>query len=154
MKNSDPVLFNSHRKGEYRDFSNFSERGPFRVGRTKVVWRSVEHYFAAHKTKNLSQRRKIRKAQTPLDAKRMGSAVALRKDWDRIKYDYMLTAVRAKFQQNPELAALLLATGDRPIHEDRPDPWWGGGPNFPKGRDWLGQILMSVRSELQAEIRR
>jgi len=34
------------------------------------------------------------------------------------------------------------------IHENRRDPEWGGGPNFPKGKDLLGQALMRVRGLL------
>ena len=36
----------------------------------------------------------------------------LRADWERVKDDVMREAVRAKFTQNQELYAVLLATGD------------------------------------------
>ena len=57
----------------------------------------------------------------------------------------MVVGLKAKFAQNPELAASLLETGNAPIHEDSPtDMYWGI-----KGEDWLGELLMSVRNCLR-----
>lgn len=87
----------------------------------------------------------------PADAKKWGRKVKLRSNWDQVKYDVMIEVCYAKFSQNPELRDLLLSTGDRVLHEDCPDPWWGGGPNYPQGRDLLGKALMKVRSRLRRE---
>jgi hypothetical protein len=27
------------------------------------------------------------------------------------------------------------------------EPWWGGGPHFPSGRDLMGKVLLRVRDE-------
>lgn len=145
---SAPILFYSH-FGPYGWLSNWYTGAPFALD--GVVWPTVEHYFMAQKDVRLEVQRAIREAASPKQAKQMGSArgiVQLRPDWDHIKYQVMLTAVRAKFGQNQDLRAKLLATGDRSLHENCPDPWWGGGPNFPNGRDWLGKVLMEVREEL------
>jgi len=57
----------------------------------------------------------------------------------------MITAIRAKFSQNPELKRKLLDSGDRKLHEDSPsDMYWGV-----KGQDKLGRILMNIRDELR-----
>jgi hypothetical protein len=59
----------------------------------------------------------------------------------------MLSALRAKFTQHPELRDLLVSTSDWPIFEDSPtDRVWGyrdGGLNL------LGKALMQIRAELK-----
>ncbi len=71
-------------------------------------------------------------------------------DWDsQLKYEVMLTAIRAKFTQWPQLKKLLLSTGDRMIvKKSSSDTGWGAGKNF-KDKNHLGQILMHVRKELR-----
>jgi ribA/ribD-fused uncharacterized protein len=55
-----------------------------------------------------------------------------------------------KFQTHPDLAELLLSTGDEPIVENAPgDYYWGCGKDG-SGRNRLGQILMDVRAKLRA----
>jgi len=62
----------------------------------------------------------------------------------------METAVRAKFNQNPPLQALLLATGEAELVEDSAhDPFWGIGRDG-RGANWLGRLLMKVRQEMRA----
>ena len=62
----------------------------------------------------------------------------------------MLRAVRAKFAQHVDLAALLLSTGDALIVErSRRDGYWAAGADG-LGANKLGQILMTVRAELRA----
>ena len=143
----EPVLFGATKGGTYGSFSNFAP-APFTLN--GETWPTSEHYFMAQKNPDdADYQRAIRAATTPGKAKALGRRVELRADWDRIKYGVMFEGVLAKFEQNPPLRVLLLATGGRPIHEDRPDPWWGGGPNYPKGRDWLGKILVEVREALR-----
>lgn len=63
----------------------------------------------------------------------------------------MLTALRAKFGQHPELRLLLLDTEDATIVEHtRRDAYWGDGGDG-SGKNWLGRLLMRLRGELQAE---
>lgn len=139
-----PVLFAS--KGspkEYKHFGNFAPR-PIVIG--GVTWPTVEHYYQAAKTDDPEWRENIRLADGPGKAKRLGRQCPMIDGWDDLKYDIMFGAVRAKFEQHADLLEALLSTGERPIHEDRPDEWWGGGPNYPDGRDWLGQILVGLRA--------
>ena len=54
----------------------------------------------------------------------------------------------AKFSQRPELAAKLLASGDRLLEETN---WWGDemwGVYKGNGQNLLGKILMEVRARL------
>lgn len=82
------------------------------------------------------------------DAKALGKEVRLRPDWDRVKLQAMGVIVRAKFQQNPNLAAKLRATGNLELAEDNTwgDTYWGRCNGH--GENWLGRTLMAVRSEL------
>jgi ribA/ribD-fused uncharacterized protein len=60
----------------------------------------------------------------------------------------MRRADLAKFVQNPDLAELLLATGDAGLIEDSPsEPYWGIGPDG-NGLNWAGRVLMEVRKIL------
>ena len=135
-------------KEKYGCFSNFYE-GPFEID--GLTWPTTEHYFAAMKTMDVSQRDAIRKAATPLDAKRMGRVVTLRPDWEDVKYEVMLDALKAKFGNNLKLKEILLSTGDALIYEDSPyDKVWGTGQKggVGTGHNLLGKALMQVRSEL------
>jgi hypothetical protein len=62
---------------------------------------------------------KIRRALTPAKVKSLGRCrkVPIRPDWEEVKEEVMLTALRAKFHQNPELRERLLATGDAELIE-------------------------------------
>jgi ribA/ribD-fused uncharacterized protein len=56
----------------------------------------------------------------------------------------------AKYAQNPDFAARLLATEDVEIVEDAPnDAYWGIGSDG-AGENWAGRILMEVRQFLRA----
>ena len=144
-KEPKPILFYGA-KGDLGWLSNFYLA---RFTLDGESWPSVEHYYMAQKNlEDAEYQKAIREVAWPSRAKKLGRQVELRDGWDDMKYDIMFRAVRAKFEQNPDLKAKLLATGDAPIHENCRDPWWGGGPNFKGGRDWLGQILMKVRDLL------
>jgi len=113
-----------------------------------------EHWYQANKADNLSTFRWIAEAPHPYLAMQAGRVCLkpntselrrLRSDWEHVKVDVMLTGLRAKFSQNPDLRAKLIATGDASIHEDSPsDMFWGV-----KGHDMLGRLLMQVRKELR-----
>lgn len=140
-----PVLFYGARN-PWGEFSNFFPSPFVLEGRE---WPTVEHYYVAMKSTDPTFHVRIQRVASPARVKRLGRSVALRANWDRLKVVFMERAVLAKFEQNVHLRAVLLGTGARPLHENSRDPWWGGGPNFPHGRDLLGQVLMRVRSVLQ-----
>jgi ribA/ribD-fused uncharacterized protein len=61
----------------------------------------------------------------------------------------MYKGVKAKFTQNPEAKAYLLATGDRYLIEDASfSPYWGSGPDG-MGKNKMGKLLMQIREELR-----
>ncbi len=111
-------------------------------------WPSVENYYQANKTTNKEEYLLFLEC-TPSYAKQLGKRITLRTDWENIKYDVMLKALKAKWYQEP-FKSKLLATGDEDIVEwnNWGDTIWGatlGG----KGENKLGCMLMEIRKELQ-----
>lgn len=52
----------------------------------------------------------------------------LRPDWEMVKEQVMLEALRAKFTQHDDLKAILLGTGNALLVEHTPrDSYWGDG---------------------------
>lgn len=85
-------------------------------------------------------------------AKSLGRMVNLRRDWEFVKVNLMLEITRAKFRLNPDLAEKLLATGNAMLIEGNSwnDTFWGVDSKNGKGENYLGKILMCVRSELKS----
>jgi predicted NAD-dependent protein-ADP-ribosyltransferase YbiA (DUF1768 family) len=74
---------------------------------------------------------------------------AQRADWERVKDEIMLEALRAKFSQNPDLRSKLLATAPASLVEHtKNDRYWADGGDG-TGRNRLGELLMQVREELR-----
>ena len=114
-------------------------------------WPTVEHFFQARKFAGTEHEEAIRLAPSPMVAARMGRSRKrpLRTDWEAVKLDVMLEALRAKFTQHADLRELLLGTGNALLIEHRArDNYWGDGPDG-GGANMLGTLLMRVRDELQ-----
>ena len=93
----------------------------------------------------------IRQIASPMDAALEGRnrQNPLRPDWEEIKDEVMLQALRMKFSQNPEIAKGLVATGDAILIEHtRNDDYWADGGDG-SGKNKLGLLLMQVREELK-----
>ncbi|KZL18415.1 Swarming motility protein YbiA [Pseudovibrio axinellae] len=133
---------------DYSEFSNFAPYGVELEGRW---WRTVEHYFQAMKFRNDDYRERIRRCSKPKDAKCLGMTreIALRSDWEEVKDQIMLDAVRCKFKTHEHPRNLLLSTEQAEIAENAPmDAYWGIGADG-SGLNKLGKILMQVRNELR-----
>ena len=89
----------------------------------------------------------------PSASKKLGRRVKLRPDWEEVKVGLMEEIVRAKFTQNEELKALLLATGEAYLEEGNTwhDTCWGVDAKTGEGQNHLGKILMKVRDELKEQ---
>lgn len=81
---------------------------------------------------------------------------------DEAKREFMLTLLRDKYATNCGYRALLLSTGQRPLHEAKgrgqPSVWEfvelseaQRAKGFSPGGDLLGQLLTIVRAELRGE---
>lgn len=148
-------------KYEWDFLSNFY---PCPVEYEGLVYGSVEHAYQAAKTLDLAKREvfslEFNPRLTAAQSKRMGRRVKLRPDWDGIKNSIMRGLLVQKFSAEP-LRTKLLGTSDAELVEGN---WWhdthfgvcygrhGGrecdfAPHEPVGDNWLGRLLMEVRSE-------
>lgn len=106
----------------------------------------------------------IARSKNPKQAKALGRLVGPWKQprWDRLVCDVALEAVRQKFFALPNLASILLATGDSLIAEmTRNDANWGTGidvghanankPSAWPGTNILGWALIVTRAQLVAQ---
>lgn len=132
--------------GDYRFLSNFH---PSPMAIDGGIYPTVEHAFQAMKTDVPTERELVRNAKTPGQAKELGRKVTLRPTWNEERVDVMRKLVRKKFE-GKQILKELLATGDAELVEtnDWNDRFWGvcGGV----GENWLGKILMEVRSDLRS----
>ena len=125
--------------GKYRFLSNFYEAP---VSYNGIVYTNNEAAFQAQKD---PARQKEFADLNASEARRLGRRVTLRKDWEQIKISVMKGIVRAKFEQNPDLADKLLDTEDSYLEEENSwgDRIWGTVNG--QGANNLGIILMEVR---------
>ena len=129
----------------YGEFSNFA-RYPIVID--DVMWYSSEHYFQAMKfPHDLEYQDKIRTTKACRDIKILGrnGQMKLRPDWEDVKEDVMMIALRAKFDQYPELKQLLLSTAGKSLveHTDNDNYWGDAGDG--SGLNRLGNLLVELR---------
>ena len=131
----------------YSWLSNFSEIG-FEID--GVRWRSVEHYYQAQKHTDPKVAERIRKADSPLKARKAGQDRSLtpRDDWDAIKLEVMRRGLDTKFTQNRRWRTQLIETGEEELlHESSSDLFWGRTQDG-DGENMLGELLMEIRKGL------
>lgn len=141
--------------GENRFLSNFWPcklqlpyrwRLDYEVGFAEYA--SVEHAYQGCKTLEPNDRFWVSTAPSPGEAKKRGRQVRMRDDWDQRKNDLMWDLVSVKFEDT-DLRAKLLATGDAELIEGNHwgDVYWGVCRGV--GQNWLGRILMDVRTAIR-----
>ena len=139
-------------RNEYFFLSNFYEAPVFYDG---IEFRNNEAAFQAQKVaptqgeKPFIDPRREFVGLNPSEAKKLGRRVRLRKDWESVKVGIMKEIVRAKFEQNKDLAEKLIQTGNAILEEGNGwgDRTWGTVNG--QGKNLLGKILMEVREELK-----
>lgn len=166
---NDPVSFYRANEKPFGAFSNLFRR-PIQV--EGEVFATAEHAYQSLKPRDERVRSWLLSAPAPslvaLAAHVMpsdtedpaqlmaGTANALlgfhtRPGWSRLRYPWMLTCLRAKFDQHQDLRDLLTSTGGRQLVEagridDDAGRRWGIVNG--RGQNYLGRMLMMVRSEL------
>lgn len=128
--------------GEYRFLSNFHI---CEVVVDRVVFNSSEAAYMAQKTLDSGVVYELAALTDPKEAKKLGSEIKLREDWEEYKSAAMLKVLIAKFSQNKYLADKLLLTGNRYLEETN---YWGDkywGVHEGQGKNMLGKLLMDVR---------
>ncbi|KAJ4721528.1 Riboflavin biosynthesis protein PYRR chloroplastic [Melia azedarach] len=149
----------------YGAFSNFSPH-PIQMPNVDgdyVTWSTVEHYYQAHKFMGVNDPaaqdcvEKIKAARSPEEAARVGRSMQrhqpdlVRSDWESVKIDVMYEALKCKFSIYPHLNSMLLSTAGSVLVEASPhDLFWGGGREG-EGLNYLGRLLMQLRSEFLGE---
>ena len=118
-----------------------------------ITYASTEHAYQAAKTHDPVARARISTAQKPGEAKRLGTHVVLRPDWEEVKLGIMEGLLQQKFEPGTELGEKLRATGSKILVEGNRwhDVWWGVcvcKKHDGKGRNELGKLLMKIRSGL------
>lgn len=139
---------------EFGFLSNFF---PSKIKYNGFIYRTVEHAFQAAKTLDTTEQKKIREANSPGKAKRLGRKAAIREDWESVKISIMEECLRLKFAI-PNLRDRLLETGDEELVEGT-DGWcdnvWGicscdkCKGSGKKGQNNLGKLLMKIRKEIR-----
>ncbi len=148
------IRFYRRDRAEFPFLSNFF---PAEVKGDGILWPTSEHYYQACKIpewyahpENIKALERIRASDKPLDAKRAGKTVKLRRDWEAKKQFYMTKVLRAKFGQHKDLAEALLDTKTATLIEDSPhDHYWGIGSDG-SGKNRLGKLLMELRDDLNS----
>lgn len=137
--------------GRWRPLSNFY---PSPFSHDGITYMTNEHFFNAHKTLDLDERRRIAAAATAAQAKQLGRAVTLRPGWDEtVRYEVMELGLALKFQ-DPWLHHLLLDTGAAELVEGNTwhDLHWGVcvcWRHQGQGQNHLGKMLMALRDRLR-----
>lgn len=134
-------------RGANRFLSNFYETSVEWEG---LIYPSSEAAFQAAKTLDQEDRKRFQ-TMAPTIAKREGYKVKLRENWEDIKIDVMYQIVLAKFSQNEFLKQKLIATGREWLEEGNTwgDRTWGTVDGI--GNNYLGKVLMAVRSVLMLQ---
>lgn len=101
---------------------------------------------------------KILRTRDPYELKRLGNKVTQSQEWKDMEEETMLTILRAKFLQNPNLYQILIDTGSLHLHEASADHKWSTGAELASkalqmgswpGQDRMGFLLEKLCAELQ-----
>lgn len=128
--------------GEYRWLSNFYACEVWFDG---LMYPSTEAAYQAAKTLDIELRKPFTQ-MSHRNAKKGGSLLPLRPDWEQVKTEIMAAIVFDKFYRDRDLRKKLVDTGTKYLEESN---HWGdriwGVCNL-KGENRLGKILMRVRT--------
>jgi ribA/ribD-fused uncharacterized protein len=114
-----------------------------------------EHLYQSLKATNEEDKELIRTAPTPKLAKKYGSQIFSRMDWDSVKVDAMRLTLYLKFYQHPNLLMELINTGRKELKEVNwwNDKFWGVSDKTFEGENWLGRLLMELRAHSKLLLR-
>lgn len=143
---------------EHSFLSNFA---PSPILDGGVVYASGEHMYQARKCEQAQEFGKLRKvisAPTALEAKRVADTITETPEWRGCRDAVMTEVIDEKFKQNPDLAKMLVATGDIQLNEATRNDHFGIGVTIHsreikdksyRGGNKLGEILMNKRTNLK-----
>ncbi len=132
---------------EYGVLSNFSNHSITVDGKK---YKTCEHYYQAMKLSDEYEHEMVRTAISPKTAKQTAYLYKAVDNWEEIKYDIMLKALRAKVEQHSSVRKKILETGDNELGESSPyDYIWGLGKDG-SGTNLLGKAWMQIREEVKS----
>ncbi|MFI9787037.1 NADAR domain-containing protein [Kitasatospora sp. NPDC051984] len=109
---------------------------------------SAAHAYWALSAAEPETRHAIAAAKNGAAARALATRAPRREGWEDARTAVMTHLLRAKYDQHPDLAEILLATHDATlIYDDANSAFWGD--NAGRGRNWAGRLLELVRSELR-----
>lgn len=123
-------------------------------------FKSTEHYMHYYKAilfRDFDIAAQILKAETPLEAKKLGRKVKnfSQAEWDEYKFDIVYHANLLKFSQNIELKKIMMQTSGKFVEASPRDKIWGIGMGISnpdihdkskwKGKNLLGKALNMVK---------
>lgn len=143
---------------EYDSFSNWS---PSKINYDNMDYSCVEQAYMYAKAKangDDTAAEAVMFTDDPREIKRIGSSIAINKEWENKRTGIMLKIVRAKFTQNEALKTELLASRGKKLGETGKDTVYAIGlpltdRNVLNSSNWngecqLGKILETIRDEL------
>ncbi len=137
--------------GELGYLANYSNHGFYDQG---VFYKTVEHYYQAHKFDNSDIQKKIINSETPKEASNIGrdrNHIRI-SNIDEIKNSIMFHGLYLKFSEHINIRNKLLYTGHKNIREMTvKEYYWGVGDTL-DGQNNIGKILCNVREVIREEI--
>ncbi|MGE9291998.1 MAG: NADAR family protein [Puniceicoccales bacterium] len=115
-------------------------------------WHSAEQYYQAEKFTDAAIIDRIKACENPYLCAALGQTrnYPLRADWEQVKVAAMERAIRARFEQHPEIAERLKSSTGRLYDHMAADDFWGIGADG-RGENTTGNILMRIRDELNQD---
>lgn len=138
---------------QYFEFSNF-DKLDIPIIYQGIIFHTVENFYQAMKNKDINYRIQCSKVSAAA-SKKLGKTVQLREDWDQLKDDVMLYALRKKFANDPWKKKLL--DYQKPIVEYNywHDNYWGhcicDNCKDKEHINKLGKLLHQLKQELENE---
>ena len=142
---TNPVYFHGARS----PLSNFFPC-PLTINNTH--FKSSEHAYQYRKCMHHNNNNKaanVLRAETALEAKRIGDSVQTTTQWEDSMQGTMSEILKLKSRQCPQFYTALMNSNSRPLIEDTPNSYWGRGPEG-NGLNMLGRLLTTLRAELQS----
>ncbi|TPX61830.1 hypothetical protein PhCBS80983_g00778 [Powellomyces hirtus] len=159
----EPIYFWKTSENPYGVFSQWATT-PFIDPDTGTQYRTAEHYMMHQKAllfNDTAVATRILRETRPITVKQLGQQVQgfSQHIWEQNRLSIVTRANLLKFEQDEQLKALLVGTGDQEIVEASPyDRIWGIGFQAHKtsvrdrrrwGLNLLGRALMDVRAALK-----
>ena len=153
-QNSLEIHFYRANEKPFGVFSNLFKRSFSFEG---VEYPTAEHAYQAGKARKEAVRDWILNAPSPALVAMAAHGLYtwdIAPNWSKIKFSRMKAVLIEKYSQNPDLAEILISTGDARLVESATtdnlvNRTWGEVNG--KGKNMLGVLLMEVRSELKSE---